>query len=85
MFSLVKIYQESPETQRIGAFLNQLSAYCIGKRKIDLQYTLYVYNFPQLHSIIQGYYDNVQQRFTRIMIYKEHKNDSARPNRHSHR
>lgn len=85
MFSLVKIYQESPETQRIGAFLNQLSAYCTSKRKINSHYTLYVYNFPQLHSIIQGYYDNVQHRFTRIMIYKEHKNDSARPNGHSYR
>ena len=85
MFSLIKIYQESPEAQRIGAFLNQLSAYCTSKRKIDSHYTLYVYNFPQLHSIIQGYYNNVQHRFTRIMIYKEHKNDFTRPNRHSHR
>jgi hypothetical protein len=85
MLSLVKIYQESPETQRIGAFLNQLSAYCVSKHEINLRYTLHVYNFPQLHSIIQGYYNNIQHRFTRIMLYKEHKNDSARPNGSSHR
>ena len=85
MFSLVKIYQESPEAQHIGAFLNQLSTYRVDKREINLRYTLHVYNFPQLHSIIQGYYDNVQHRFTRIMIYKEHKNNYARPNGHSYR
>ena len=76
MLKLFKIYQASPDTQRIWAMLKQIKQYCICYDCSTTTTYCLIYNIPKFKKTFKVYYTPITDTAQRIEVYRnmeEHK------------
>ena len=76
MLKLFKIYQASPDTQRIWTMLKQIKQYCICYDCSTATTYCLIYNIPEFKKTFKVYYTPATDTAQRIEIYRnmeEHK------------
>lgn len=69
MLKLFKIYQASPDTQRIWAMLKQLKRYCISYDCSTTTTYCLIYNVPEFKKTFKVYYTPAIDTAQRIEVY----------------